>query len=419
MKIEELYSLYTQNYLVDTDTRNIRKNTIFFALKGGNFNGNKFAEEALEKGALYAVVDEEEFSNNEHIILVDDVLVTLQKLANYHRKELKKPIIALTGSNGKTTTKELINSVLSQKFNTLATKGNLNNHIGVPITLLSMKPEHEIGIIEMGANHHKEIAFLCSITEPDYGYITNFGKAHLEGFGSVEGVIEAKSEMYHFLLKNQRKIFVNQSDKIQVEKTEKGNTIFFDDSIEYVGVNPFVELKYKDQRIVSNLIGKYNFSNIAAAITIGEYFNVSSEGIVKAIETYVPTNNRSQIIKIGNNEIILDAYNANPTSMKAALENFNDIKAADKIVVLGDMFELGDDSLKEHQSISDLCESLNFDKVILVGENFNKVETNINQKFSSFDDLINNVNSLDLNKAHILIKGSRGMALERLVDLIS
>ena len=417
MKIQDLYSLYSKHYLVDTDTRNIRKNTIFFALKGGNFNGNKFALEALKKGASFAVIDEEKYVST-NTILVKDVLKTLQQLANYHRNVLAIPIIGLTGSNGKTTTKELINCVISKKYKTTATKGNLNNHIGVPLTLLSMKPDTEIGIVEMGANHHKEIDFLCSIIEPDFGYITNFGKAHLEGFGSFAGVIEAKSELYNYCKNNNKIVFVNPTDKIQVEKTKKLNVIYFDSkNLTFSEVNPFVKLTYKGLNLQSNLIGKYNYNNIAAAITIGEHFKVQKTLIKKAIEEYTPKNNRSQIIKKGTNKIILDAYNANPTSVKAALENFSLLKDINKIVILGDMFELGIESENEHQQISSLCESFKFDKTFLIGENFHKTITK-NIKFSSFDELKLYLKKQKIIKSTILIKGSRGMALERILDII-
>ena len=418
MKTATLYNLYQQHFLVDTDTRNIRKNTIFFALKGDNFNGNTFAEQALKLGASYAVVDEKEFQTNDRILLVADVLKALQELANFHRKQLHIPIIGLTGSNGKTTTKELIHVVLSKKFNTVATKGNLNNHIGVPLTLLSMTNKTELGIVEMGANHQKEIEFLCSICEPDFGYITNFGKAHLEGFGGVEGVIKGKSELYTFLQANQKTAFINADDAIQVEKTKEIKSVSFNtEGIRFLEVNPFVKLSYRDTTIQSNLIGKYNFTNIAAAITMGTYFKISETAIKEAIESYIPTNNRSQILTTEHNSIILDAYNANPSSMQVALENFDTLKAPSKVVILGDMFELGKESEHEHQAIVDLATAFNFDETYFVGENFNIAKTNKPQfkTYQAFEDFLK---KNPLKNRSILIKGSRGMRLERILEFI-
>ncbi|WP_299666381.1 UDP-N-acetylmuramoyl-tripeptide--D-alanyl-D-alanine ligase [uncultured Polaribacter sp.] len=417
MEIKEIYSLYKKHYLVDTDTRNIRKNTLFFALKGDHFNGNQFAEEALKNGASFSIVDEAKFKTNEHIILVDDVLKTLQKLANYHRTQLKITIIALTGSNGKTTTKELINTVLSKKYTTTATKGNLNNHIGVPLTLLSMTPKTEIGIVEMGANHQKEIAFLCDIALPDFGYITNFGKAHLEGFGGIEGVIKGKSEMYDHLIAHDKTIFVNPNDKIQVEKTKNCKTVYFPENIQFLVANPFVKLSFEALEIQSNLVGDYNYTNIAIAITIGKYFDISELEIKNAIEQYIPSNNRSQIIETAKNHIILDAYNANPSSMKVALENFSRMDNTYKTVFLGDMFELGDDSSKEHQEIVDLTDGFSFSNTFYIGEHFFKTKTK-NHQFKNLDELKNFINKNPLEDQSILIKGSRGMKLERILDFI-
>ncbi len=418
MKIASLYKLYHQHYLVDTDTRSIRKNTLFFALKGDNFNGNQFAEKAISLGANYAIVDEKEYQTKENIILVDDVLETLQQLANYHRRQLKITIIGLTGSNGKTTTKELINVVLRKKYNTTATKGNLNNHIGVPLTLLSMTDQTELGIVEMGANHQKEIEFLCSISEPDFGYITNFGKAHLEGFGGFKGVIKGKCELYVFLKNNDKIVFVNPKDAIQVEKTKDLTSVYFDSELKFLGVHPFVEMSYNKNTIQSNLIGAYNYANIAAAVTIGNYFKVSNIDIKGAIESYIPANNRSQIIETKTNKIILDAYNANPSSMKVALENFNSIQEKNKVVILGDMFELGEESLQEHQAITDLVNSLNFDKTFFVGQNFMLTKTDKYQ-FSTYEKLENYIKKNPLEHQSILIKGSRGMGLERILDQLN
>ncbi len=418
MKIKQLYKLYCVNYLVDTDTRKIRKGSIYFALKGKNFNGNKFANEALKNGANYAVIDDEKYNTHPNIILVEDALKTLQKLANFHRKQLDIPIISLTGSNGKTTTKELINAVLSKKYKTTATIGNLNNHIGVPLTLLAMNVETEIGLVEMGANHLKEIDFLCKIAEPNFGYITNFGKAHLEGFGSFEGIIKGKSELYNFLKSTNGIAFVNKDDKIQVRQATGINSIFFDEnSIQFIKANPFVEVQFKGTLIESKLIGKYNYSNIVAAIAIGNYFEISENHIKIAIESYTPTNNRSQIIEKGTSKIILDAYNANPSSMEVALESFNQLNSANKIIFLGDMFELGKESNNEHQRIAELAISYNFSKVYLIGKAFSTTSVKNAFIYNSFESFKVSNKNLKNDNTTILIKGSRGMALERILDL--
>jgi len=423
MEIKELYALYKQNYKVSTDTRSISESSIFFALKGDNFNGNLYAEDALKKGAAYAVVDEVAFQTQKNIILVDNVLVTLQKLAKFHRQQLRIPIIALTGSNGKTTTKELIYAVLKEKYNCAATKGNLNNHIGVPLTLLSIKPETQIAVIEMGANHVKEIELLCNIVLPDFGYITNFGKVHLEGFGSLEGVIRAKTELYDHLKKNDKMVFVNTNDVIQTQKSVGMHSITFGDenanySIYFVKADPFVKLSFNDILIESKLIGKYNFSNIATAIAIGAYFNVQDEHIKRGVENYVPSNNRSQIINQGSNKIILDAYNANPNSMEVALENLSQLTDKNKIAILGDMFEIGENSIIEHQHIANLINKMNIQRVFLIGSSFNQIITD-NKKislFNTFEDFKKEIVSLDIKNATVLIKASRGMALERVLE---
>ena len=396
---------------------------MFFALKGENFNGNVYAEKALESGAKYTIIDDPKFDILNETILVENVLETLQHLAAFHRRYLKTPVIALTGSNGKTTTKELINATLSQKYKTTATVGNLNNHIGVPLTLLSMNKDTEIGIVEMGANHLKEIDFLCASASPDFGYITHFGKAHLEGFGSVEGVIKGKSEMYKFLIKKKKTIFVNANDPIQIEKTKHTNRFTFgnhntetDVSITFIEAQPFVKCRYNNLEIKSQLIGDYNFNNIAAAITIGNYFKVEDSAIKTAIENYVPTNNRSQIIQKGTNKIILDAYNANPTSMRAALFNFEK-QAGSKIAILGDMFELGNDAVIEHQDIVDLAISLDINEIYFIGENFNQsiINSKKTKKFKSFSDFEKDFDLSEIKNKTLLIKGSRGMALERIL----
>jgi UDP-N-acetylmuramoyl-tripeptide--D-alanyl-D-alanine ligase len=424
MTIEQLHQLFLEFPQVCTDTRKISPNCIFFALKGDNFNGNSYAAQALDKGAKYAVVDEEEYAVGDNSILVKNVLTTLQNLSQFHRNYCKAKVIGLTGSNGKTTTKELITSVLSRKYKTIATKGNLNNHIGVPLTLLSISPDTEIAIIEMGANHLKEIEFLCNLARPDFGYITNFGKAHLEGFGGVEGVIKGKSELYNFLTSHDKYVFFNADDPIQKEKlatvikkfgySQNDNEFF---KIKLIGADPYVKISVGDIHITTQLVGRYNFTNCCAAILIGKYFNVELDEIKKGIENYIPQNNRSQIIDKNGRHIILDAYNANPTSMKAALENFHQIKANYKIAFLGDMFELGKTAEKEHQEISDLATNMNFDQVFLIGENFFKTKNDCS-KFKSFDHLKETLNNKPLQNATILIKGSRGMALERILDLL-
>lgn len=426
MNIPALYKTFLSCSGVTTDTRKITPNSMFFALKGDNFNGNNFAKEALNKGAKFAVVDDCQDPKNEFIIVVDNVLSTLQKLANYHRQQLKIPIIALTGSNGKTTTKELINAVLSKQFNTSATKGNLNNHIGVPLTLLSMTKTTNIGIVEMGANHPQEIAFLCEIAQPDFGLITNFGKAHLEGFGSIEGVIKAKSELYDYLRKAHKTIFANADDPRQLEQIDGyKSTILFGEtqqevSIKFLEAQPYVTVAYKDLTIESHLTGAYNFGNICYAMCIGAYFKIAPDTIKAAIEGYIPSNNRSQVFKKGSNEIILDAYNANPTSMKAALDNFKQYKHPNKLLILGDMLELGTSTDKEHQYIVDAISNTNYQNIFLVGAYFNKTTTNATtiKKFKSFTDLSTFLAAHKIENSAVLIKGSRGMALERTLDYI-
>jgi UDP-N-acetylmuramoyl-tripeptide--D-alanyl-D-alanine ligase len=422
-----LHPLFLQHPVICTDTRAIVKNSLFFALKGENFNANIFAKEAIEKGASYAIIDDQEYLLNERFILVDNVLETLQKLALYHREYLGIPIIALTGSNGKTTTKELLHSVLKKKYNVLATKGNLNNHIGVPLTLLSMDKKTELAVIELGANHPNEIKFLSNIAQPNYGLITNFGKAHLEGFGSIEGVVKAKTELYQYLKENDGIVFVNTSDKIQMEKSSQIERITIgkkdaDIIVQLESVNPNVIVKFDNMIINSNMIGAYNFSNIAFAIGVGTFFKVNLNDIKKAIENYIPSNNRSQIINKGSNIILLDAYNANPSSMKAALDNFINLNALKKIVILGDMFELGDFSQKEHQVVVDFIKDVNtIEKVVLLGDSFFK--TNLpSSKFKKYKDILTFIkeeNIDEIKNSYILIKGSRGMRLEKLLEHFS
>lgn len=425
MNIAELHDLFLKFPNISTDTRKIKENDIFFALKGANFNGNEYSLKAIEQGAAYAIVDEKEFVIDNSTILVDDVLKTLQQLANYHRHYCKAKIISLTGSNGKTTTKELINSVLSQKYKTIATKGNLNNHIGVPLSLLSIKADTEIAIIEMGANHQKEIKFLSSLAEPDFGYITNFGKAHLEGFGGVEGVIKGKSELYDYLTSHNKLVFMNADDPIQKEKLghyiqkygySTTNSEFY--KIKMTSADPFVEIEAENTTFNTQLIGSYNFTNCCAAILMGKYFNVPLEQIKKGLEHYLPDNNRSQVLKKNGFKVILDAYNANPSSMTVALEDFAKTMDKSKILFLGDMFELGETAHVEHQHIANLASQLGFENTFLIGENFYNV-TSEHKKFKTFEALTEYLIQNPIpTQATLFVKGSRGVALERILNLI-
>lgn len=442
--IENLYSIYLKHPVICTDTRDIKKNAVFFALKGQNFNGNTFAEQALKEGCAYVVVDEEKYlpagKNNEQYILVPNVLEALQQLANHHRRQLSVPVIAITGSNGKTTSKELLHAVLSKKYKTLATKGNFNNHIGVPLTLLSLEKTHQIAVVEMGANHQGEIALLCKIAEPNCVAITNIGKAHLEGFGSFEGVIKAKSEIYDFARANHGIAFVNSDNELLMKLSDDIERIVFGTSgnVDFGGIfieaDPFVKLKWKkitdlediENKAVINsqLIGKYNFENILMAISIGCYFGVTEEDIKESIENYIPSNNRSQVIKKGDNTLLMDAYNANPTSMKAAIENFSEMKADNKVLILGDMLELGDESLKEHQQIIDLIQTKKIAKTILVGKWFSKAvhsfgENKINaHMFQDTSLAMDWIKQNKISDAAVLIKGSRGITLEKIAEII-
>jgi UDP-N-acetylmuramoyl-tripeptide--D-alanyl-D-alanine ligase len=427
MKTEELYQYFLSCTSISTDTRKIAPGSLFVALKGENFDANTFAEEALAKGARYVIIDNAAFKTNDNMLLVNNSLEALQQLANHHRKELGLPVIALTGSNGKTTTKELINAVLSKKYKTAATVGNLNNHIGVPLTLLSFTNETEIGIVEMGANHQKEIEMLCRIAQPNFGYITNFGKAHLEGFGGVEGVIKGKSELYDYLATNIKTAFVNLDDDIQKEKTKDlprytfaYNSYNCDVRIENIEADPMVRITYNDTTIQSNLIGIYNAANISAAITIGHYFKVSDAKIKEAIEGYIPSNNRSQMMDKNGNNIILDAYNANPSSMMAAIDNFSRLNAPNKLAILGDMFELGHESPEEHQRIINMVAKLPQITTYFIGKDFFAARTEEAHLhfYRDFDSFKEAFVAARPSGATILIKGSRGMALERSLDLI-
>ena len=428
MKLEKVYTYFLESTGICTDTRKIEKGCLFVALRGDNFNGNKFTQQALDKGAFKVIIDDiSQHKNTGETILCKNTLELLQKLATYHRQKLNVPMIALTGSNGKTTTKEIINAVLSKKFKTTATLGNLNNHIGVPLTLLSMTKETEIGIVEMGANHKKEIEALCEIAQPNFGYITNFGKAHIEGFGSIEGVIEGKSELYKYITKEKGTLFFNADDPIQnkllgnypskvgFSQTKKN---FY--TLKQIDANPYVALQAAQTNITSNLIGAYNFTNISAGVLIGDFFDIPLNDIKQAIEEYLPTNNRSQLITKGSTQIILDAYNANPTSMMAALQHFNTIKTASKMVFLGDMFELGETAQEEHQDIVDYLSNTNIDEVHLIGSYFSKTKLQVKNchQYKTFEALKSAFKNTIPKDTTVLIKASRGMALERILPLL-
>jgi UDP-N-acetylmuramoyl-tripeptide--D-alanyl-D-alanine ligase len=427
MDITRIHNLFLKCTSVSIDTRKIEPNSLFVAIKGAHFDANTFAKEALEKGASYVLIDDKSYFIDQRTIVVENSLVALQELAKFHRQYLKLPIIALTGSNGKTTTKELIHVVLSKKYKTKGTVGNLNNHIGVPLTLLSFNTETEIGIVEMGANHKKEIEFLCGLAMPDYGYITNFGKAHLEGFGGVEGVIEGKSEMYQYLSQNEKFAFINLEDPIQVEKTKTLNCYSFginkksaDVNIASIKANPFVEISYSGLEIATHLIGLYNAYNICAALAIGKYFGIEDKAIKAAIESYIPENNRSQLLTKGTNQIILDAYNANPSSMTVAIENFLQLDNSNKILILGDMFELGSESHLEHQAIVDLLLKNEIIICHFIGSAFyaNRIQRANFYFHETFESFSKYFQETKVENSSILIKGSRGMALERTLSFL-
>ena len=423
---EELYKIFVQHPVVCTDTRNIKPGSLFFALKGTNFNANEFAKDAISKGSNYAIIDDEKYYSDK-CILVKDVLETLQKLANHHRRQFTIPVIGITGTNGKTTTKELTATVLSKKYNTLFTQGNLNNHIGVPLTLLNLTKEHGMAVIEMGANHVGEIDILCRIAEPDYGIITNIGKAHLEGFGSYEGVIKAKSELYKFIKEKNGELFVNADDELLMKLSDGvyftyGTSVNADirgiqDSKSFFAKGMIEMIDGEEIEVSSSLAGSYNFYNILAAACIGYYFEVSPQQIKEAIGEYIPSNNRSQIVKKGNNTIWVDAYNANPSSMKMAIENFAAFNAPGKILILGDMFELGDESHKEHQAIADLINKFSWEGVYLIGKDFSQVKSSA-PIFASVEEFIKWFSQHPLQNATMLLKGSRGMQMERILDKI-
>ena len=426
---KELYQKFLSCTSVSIDSREVTENAMFFALRGENCDGNQYAADALEKGCAFAVIDNEKYQVNENCILVQNVLIALQQLSNIHRKQLQTTIIAITGTNGKTTTKEYVTRVLSKQYAVQSTVGNLNNHIGVPLTLLSLIKDTEIAIVEMGANHIGEIEFLCSIAMPDFGIITNIGKAHLEGFGSVEGVVKAKGELYEYLSKGDGSIIINKDNYLleelagEIEQFSYGISEDADVIGELLSESPELVLKFKSGQEQSEItcntqiIGKQNFENIMAAIGVGVKFKVAYPDIKTAIESYVPTNNRSQVIKTKNNNVLLDAYNANPMNMKASIDNFARLDGANKTVILGDMLELGGYSDAEHRKIIALLKNHGFPMVILVGDNFAKVKNMIQcSHFSTSSEVASWLENNPIEDALVLIKGSRGIGLESLAE---
>ena len=427
MEIEKLYQKYLESRKVSTDTRQIAPDSVFFALKGDKFNANEFADEALKKGASYAVIDEEKYKKNDRFILVDDVLETLQHLARHHRNQLSIPVIALTGSNGKTTSKELLHAVLSKKFKTHATRGNLNNHIGVPLTLLAIDSSVEIAVVEMGANHLGEIALLCVIANPTHGFITNIGKAHIGTFGGYDNIVKGKTELFEHLISNEGQVFINSQNPVLANKVKRfKDPIFYPATGDYyqaelVSADPMVKVKADNGEVIqTQLIGGYNFENIAAALCIGKYFGVDPVQANKAIADYVPGNMRSQVVEKDSNLIILDAYNANPSSMQAAIENLASMKAPKKVLILGDMFELEGEADKEHQAIGKLIKEKDFKDVYLCGSLFKAALREIPRAkyFPKKEELILELKQYPVREATILIKASRGIGLETIVDYL-
>jgi len=424
MNIEQLYEIYKQFPSVETDSRKLKKDDIFFALKGPNFNGNVFAQQALQSGAAWVVADEPLLFEDKRIIQVNNVLETLQQLAKYHREQFSIPFIAITGSNGKTTTKELLHEVLSTTFKTYTTKGNLNNHIGIPLTILKIKPDAEIAVIEMGANHLHEISGYCQYAQPTHGLITNIGKAHLEGFGGEENVKKGKGELFQYLKDRKGTVFVNTDDPAVFDLSKPiNNTIFYGSKSDnaqgtIIQNDPFIEVSIESEKpliIQTNLVGAYNLPNVLAAFCVGKYFKIPNDKIKTAIENYQPSNSRSQLIQKNNNTIILDAYNANPGSMKAAIENFAKMKGDKKILLLGSMMELGAESEKEHADIISLIDQNKWYAVVLVGKNFKEIKNsyiNLETSLQASDWL----KKQNVENAQILIKGSRSVQMEKVLE---
>ena len=427
MSIIDLYDLFIHNPQITTDSRNCPKGSIFFALKGDKFDGNQYAGKALASGCVYAVIDNPDYYIGERTILVDNVLKTLQQLAHHHRKVLGLPIIGITGTNGKTTTKELLAAVLSTKFNLLYTEGNFNNHIGVPLTLLRLTHDHEMAVIEMGASHPGDIKELVDIVHPNYGIITNVGRAHLEGFGSFEGVIRTKGELYDYIRRSKGKIFIKKENEYLqsiakgIEQITYGNGDDAFASGQVVSCDPFLVFNWKQQgklhTVETHIIGSYNLDNVLAAVAVGRFFKIPAERISRAIAAYEPTNNRSQFKKTDNNELIIDAYNANPSSMKVALDNFITMPVQPKAIILGDMRELGPTSDELHAEVVAQIKKGQFDKVFLCGEHFSKVGKEFSP-FATTEAMLEELRKQPLKGYHILIKGSHSMGLEKLADIL-
>ncbi|MDF9795796.1 UDP-N-acetylmuramoyl-tripeptide--D-alanyl-D-alanine ligase [Catalinimonas alkaloidigena] len=423
--IEDIYEKFLECVQVSTDTRNIIQGSLFIALKGEKFNANQFAADALEKGARYALIDEAEYQQDERFILVQDTLQTLQKLARHHRRQFDIPVLGINGTNGKTTTKELVNRVLSVKYKTLATQGNLNNHIGVPLTLLQLRKEHEIAIIELGANSVGEIAMLCEIAEPSHGLTTNIGKAHMEGFGGFEGAIRGESEQYHYLIQTRGTVFINSENPILSNMAKRFEApLFYPAEGDYfhcklISADPFIIYKHENGQVTeTKLIGAYNFENIAAALCIGKYFEIPAEAANQTVSQYQPSNKRSQLIEKGSNTIIMDAYNANPDSMQAAIINLNKMKVGHKVAILGDMFELGKDSPAEHVAIGTLLTQCNINDVLLCGSMMEDAKKTYPEAhfFPNKEQLKTYLQTQNYEHATILLKASRGIALETILD---
>ena len=427
MSIIDLYDLFIHNPQITTDSRNCPKGSIFFALKGDKFDGNQYAGKALASGCVYAVIDNPDYYIGERTILVDNVLKTLQQLAHHHRKVLGLPIIGITGTNGKTTTKELLAAVLSTKFNLLYTEGNFNNHIGVPLTLLRLTHDHEMAVIEMGASHPGDIKELVDIVHPNYGIITNVGRAHLEGFGSFEGVIRTKGELYDYIRRSKGKIFIKKENEYLqsiakgIEQITYGNGDDAFASGQVVSCDPFLVFNWKQQgklhTVETHMIGSYNLDNVLAAVAVGRFFKIPAERISRAIAAYEPTNNRSQFKKTDNNELIIDAYNANPSSMKVALDNFITMPVQPKAIIIGDMRELGPTSDELHAEVVEQIKKGQFDKVFLCGEHFSKVGKEFSP-FATTEAMVEELRKQPLKGYHILIKGSHSMGLEKLADIL-